>query len=387
MTKGLYNYFGIHQSFKLHGIHGHGFESCRRVLVVFFMATISVLASLAQTPLNETEVYNRIMARQYEEGYTEGTPWDNSHEYYNTVEFDGYPANCFGGRGCYAFMIDMMEYASNYEYPIRLVYGSYDNLPKIRIGDGVRLNNDGHSVVVIGVNPDGHTITVAEANFDSSVHWGRTIDLSNPDNGFNYIATFWPETEPAVTVTIGESGYATFYYSNSAYVIPQGVEAKAVENISGKTINLMPVSSIIPAGYAVILEGEPGEYTFESTSEEGTAALENMLRGTDETEMITPEDKECKYYKLSVKNDVVAFYYGANNGAIFENQAHKVYLPVPVSQANGVNCFLFDSATRIDNMQATGENAGRVTYNLSGQRVSDSYKGVVIINGKKVLRK
>lgn len=386
MTKNLYTCFGVHQSFKLHGTHFLGFESCRRALVVLIMASVSILTSLAQTPLNETDVYNRIMERQYVEGYTEGTPWDNSHTYRNTVEYDGYPAGCYGAGGCFAFMMDMMEYASNYEYPIRVIKGTYDNLPKLHIGDGVRVNNNSHSVLIIGINEDGHTVTVAEGNFNSSVHWGRVIDLADPNNGFTYLSTFWPEQQSAVNVTIGESGYATFYYTNSSYVIPEGVEAKAVENISGNILTLIPLEGIIPAGYAVILEGEPGEYTFEPTSEEGIAG-ENMLRGTEETTWITPEDQTCKYYMLSVKNGEVGFYYGANDGAIFKNQAHRAYLPVPVSQTNGAKGFFFNEATGIDNMLATDENAGHAVYNLSGQLVNDSYKGVVIINGKKVLRK
>ena len=386
MTKNLYTCFGVHQSFKLHGTHFLGFESCRRALVVLIMASVSILTSLAQTPLNETDVYNRIMERQYVEGYTEGTPWDNSHTYSNTVEYDGYPAGCYGAGGCFAFMMDMMEYASNYEYPIRVIKGTYDNLPKLHIGDGVRVNNNSHSVLIIGINEDGHTVTVAEGNFNSSVHWGRVIDLADPNNGFTYLSTFWPEQQSAVNVTIGESGYATFYYTNSSYVIPEGVEAKAVENISGNILTLIPLEGIIPAGYAVILEGEPGEYTFEPTSEEGIAG-ENMLRGTEETTWITPEDQTCKYYMLSVKNGEVGFYYGANDGAIFKNQAHRAYLPVPVSQTNGAKGFFFNEATSIDNMLATDENAGHAVYNLSGQLVNDSYKGVVIINGKKVLRK
>ena len=394
MTKNLYTCFGVHQSFKLHGTHFLGFESCRRALVVLIMASVSILTSLAQTPLNETDVYNRLMERQYMAGYSEGTPWTNDipyrrdDPYLNHVEFDGWPAGCYGGVGCFGFMMDMMEYASNYEYPIRLIYGTYDNLPEIRVGDGIRLDNNGHSVVVLEVHPDGHTVTVAEGNFNSTVHWGRIIDLADPNNGFYYLATFWPEQEPAepVTITIGESGYATFYYSQSAYVIPDGVEAKAVENISGNILTLIPIEGIIPAGYAVILEGEPGEYTFEPTSEEGIAG-ENMLRGTEETTWITPEDQTCKYYMLSVKNGEVGFYYGANDGAIFENQAHRAYLPVPVSQTNGAKGFFFNETTGIDNMLATDENAGHAVYNLSGQLVNDSYKGVVIINGKKVLRK
>ena len=394
MAKGIYNNLGIQQSSRLHGIYRHGFKSCRRALVVFFMATISVLTSLAQTPLNETDVYNRLMERQSMDGYTEGTPWTNDipysfdNPYLNHVEFDGWPAGCYGGVGCFGFMMDMMEYASNYEYPIRIINGTYDNLPEIRVGDGVRLNNNGHSVVVLEVHPDGHTVTVAEGNFNSSVHWGRIIDLADPNNGFTNLATFWPEQEPAepVTITIGESGYATFYYSNSAYTIPNGVEAFTVEGISENTVNLMPLAGIVPAGYAVILEGEPGEYTFEPTSEEGIF-VENMLRGTEEKAMIALEDQTCKYYMLSAKGGKVGFYYGASDGGVFMNEAHRAYLPVPVSQSQGINSFTFDSTTSIYNMQAAGENTDHAIYNLSGQRVSDSYKGVVIINGKKVLRK
>ncbi len=392
MTKNLYTCFGVHQSFKLHGTHFLGFESCRRALVVLIMASVSILTSLAQTPLNETDVYNRLMERQYMAGYSEGTPWTNDipyrrdDPYLNHVEFDGWPAGCYGGAGCFGFMMDMMEYASNYEYPIRLIYGTYDNLPEIRVGDGIRLDNNGHSVVVLEVHPDGHTVTVAEGNFNSTVHWGRIIDLADPNNGFYYLATFWPEQEPDLTITIGQSGYATFYYTNSSYVIPEGVEAKVVENISNNILTLIPLSRIIPAGCAVILEGPAGEYTFASTTEEGIAG-ENMLRGTEDTEWITPEDQTCKYYKLTVKNGKAGFYYGANDGAIFENQAHRAYLPVPVSQTNGAKGFFFNEATGIDNMLATDENAGHAVYNLSGQLVNDSYKGVVIINGKKVLRK
>lgn len=194
MTKiGISYILGIRQSFKLNGCHMHGFELCRRTLAVFILATISVLTSFAQAPLSEFVVYTRIMLRQHMAGYKEGSSWDDSHKYTNTVVFNGYKPGRFTGRGCFAFMMDMMEYASNYEYPVRFVYGSYNHLPEIHIGDGIRLNNNGHSVVVIGKSDDGHTVTVAEGNYNSSVHWGRTIDLANPNNGFTYLATFWPE--------------------------------------------------------------------------------------------------------------------------------------------------------------------------------------------------
>ena len=52
-------------------------------------------------------------------------------------------------------MMDMMEFCSGYEYPIERIEASYNNLPVIRVGDGIRINNDTHSVVVIKVEKTG----------------------------------------------------------------------------------------------------------------------------------------------------------------------------------------------------------------------------------------
>ena len=173
--------------------HYHATGRIRSVFVLAIIAVAFVLPAAAQSPLTEEIVQERLMQRRNMPGYQEGTKWDNSDEYVNTVEHRGYPPGYFTGLGCYGFMMDMMEYASNYEYPIRLVEATYDNLPEIHIGDGIRLYNDTHSVVVIEKSNDGRYVTVAEGNFNYSVHWGRIFDLSKPENGLSYILTFWPE--------------------------------------------------------------------------------------------------------------------------------------------------------------------------------------------------
>lgn len=176
-----------------------------RKILVSIIVTVTVLPTVAQTTLNETDVYNRLMSRKDKDGYKEGTPWDNSHKYVNTVYFDNVPPGYYTGGGCFGFMMDMMEYASNYEYPIRKVEGTYDNLPEIHVGDGVRFEGDYilHAVVVLKVN--GSSVTVAEGNFNSSVHWGRVIDLSDEYNCFKYIFTFWPEVSNAISTGITDN--------------------------------------------------------------------------------------------------------------------------------------------------------------------------------------
>ena len=217
-------------------------------IIISLIVVASALPSLAQKPLNEQEVYERLMSRKDMDGYREGTPWDNSHIYSNTVVFNGSSPGYYGGKGCHAFMIDMMEYASNYEYPIRIVNGSYDNLPEIHVGDGVRVMNDCHSVVVLEV--DETTVTVAEGNFNSSVHWGRTIDLANPAQGFTYIATFWPKVSNTIATGITDNDIDSpirdlcIYHQNGTLIkrIPQ----------TGESIK--SVLSGLPKGFYIVKE-------------------------------------------------------------------------------------------------------------------------------------
>lgn len=219
----------------------------RRIIVSLIVAA-SVLPSLAQKPLNKTEVYNRLMSRKDMDGYKPGTPWDNSHLYSNKVVFDGYKPGCYTGGGCFGFMMDMMEYASNYEYPIRIIEGTYDNLPKIHVGDGVRLMNDCHSVVVLEVN--GTEVTVAEANVNGKVRWGDDYDLSAVYVGFNYIATFWPEESNVISTGITDNVNASLTRDLLIYSL-NGV---LVKRISQTGLSVKAVLQELPKGFYIVKE-------------------------------------------------------------------------------------------------------------------------------------
>ena len=44
-------------------------------------------------------------------------------------------------------------------------------------------------------------------------------------------------------------------------------------------------------------------------------------------------------------------------------------------------------ANALEKVKAEDAQNGKVFYNLSGQKVNDSYKGIVIVNGKKLVSK
>ena len=197
---------------------------------------------------------------------------------------------------------------------------------------------------------------------------------------------------PAVELTISESTYATFYYENDAYMVPEGLTAYTATK-NGNTISLEDKGIYIPAGCPVVIHGEPGTYQFKWSDSSTSFTGDNDLVGSEEGGK--DEETGYKYYVLSWKNqnklpEEVGFYWQSGSHGMWASvKAHQAYMKVPegVAPANGFS-FTFDettSVTTIDGDSTLDMNAPM--YNLAGQRVGKDYRGVVIQNGKKVIKK
>ena len=126
---------------------------------------------------DSTRIYNAIMSLQ--SGYPEGYPWTNSNVYtWGTSVAIGLGYSSYTGRGCVAFAM-MASDAAFGEIPAY----KFTDKSEIRVGDIIRINNDSHSVIVLKIQGNSK-YTVAEGNYNQSVHWGRTVDLSS--TGFSY---------------------------------------------------------------------------------------------------------------------------------------------------------------------------------------------------------
>lgn len=138
--------------------------------------------SAAAADLSEESVRAAMLAM--EKQYPEGTPFNNSNFYQ-------WKGGIFSvGYGCagFAFMLSDAAFGS---LPARKYY----DYNKIRVGDILRLNNDGHSVIVLYVNSD--SVTVAEGNYNGKVHWRREISMATIRNGqTTYAMTRYPEAAP-----------------------------------------------------------------------------------------------------------------------------------------------------------------------------------------------
>lgn len=182
-------------------------------------------------------------------------------------------------------------------------------------------------------------------------------------------------------VTITDAGFATHAskfavdYSNRT----DGLEAYSVSyDPSSKELTYKKINGVVAAGKAVILKGK-GNYILEASSKTATVT-ETGLETSDGSIMGAKN-----IYCLANKNSVVGFYQVASSVQI---PANKAYLEI--NEANSAKYYSIGIGGNTTGIQAIHQNsvkADGIMYSLSGQRVGTDYKGIVICNGKKMIKK
>lgn len=197
-------------------------------------------------------------------------------------------------------------------------------------------------------------------------------------------------------ITIGKTGYSTFYYSSNDAVLPVGLTAytygiKTDENVTKLvSTHQFNAGDTIPAECAVVVKGNPGTYSITLQARKSTKKYDNILKGTYYTKELEANGN-TKYYMLSLdaKGDNVGFYWGATDGGAFTNKAHKAYLAIPKSAGSKISSFILDpeddSAMGIETVEDNG-TATSAIYDLSGRRTLNPSHGIYIMNGKKILK-
>lgn len=127
--------------------------------------------------LTEEGVYSAMLAMKAD--FPEGMPWTNDDFYrWNGGIYSG-------GYGCAGFAFLLSDAAFG-KLPATMKKVNYDRL---HVGDVLRVNNDTHSVIVLEVCADH--VVIAEGNYNSSIHWGRTLTRSQVEAS-DHVLTRWP---------------------------------------------------------------------------------------------------------------------------------------------------------------------------------------------------
>lgn len=236
---------------------------------------------------------------------------------------------------------------------------------------------------------------------DTPVDWnityvGDNIKLGNGSQFLNYENAsaslgnlngwhdndVWKVTEvaelPVALHAIAGKHYATLCTPFS-YTLAEGTTAYTGELDNNATsVRLTAIKGKVEAGTPVILIG---------SSSQATVAIDAAtLARTPKTGLLTgiflPVVWNPDNLSLGSYEGNVGFYKWSGTTL----SANRAYISADKLPANAKSfSIIFDETTAVSNISvAAGENKDEVIYNLAGQRVNKSYKGVVIINGKKI---
>lgn len=188
-------------------------------------------------------------------------------------------------------------------------------------------------------------------------------------------------------LTISNVGWASMYV-NLPLQIPtdvEGLEVYYASAVNGNAITLTQIEAgtTIAPRTAVLVKGTAGIVSFPIMGESGTSYTDNLFAGTSVDKAFNAAGGAVYVLSPETTESCPAFqnYTGTTLGA------HKIWLPKSaVGGTTGAINFVFDDATAINGTDVAVPKSS-VRYNLNGQAVGADYKGIVIVNGKKMLMK
>ena len=195
------------------------------------------------------------------------------------------------------------------------------------------------------------------------------------------------------------SGYATFFDSEHAYALPDGLSAQVVTDVSNskliyKVIALGSAGGVVPKGTAVMLVNDAkcsGTYTLTAKENSASYSGTNLLHGSDGSTTTAGVGYHYKLsYGLGTKwSSVFGWYWGAQNGAPFVIEGHKAWLVVPADAVTRASGYMIEGdATEMLIDIESGNEANDIYYDMQGRSIGvPTSSGVYIKDGKKVIIK
>ena len=219
-------------------------------------------------------------------------------------------------------------------------------------------------------------------------------------------APWWalPASKYREQLTIGATGYTTYYLENENFKVPAGCTAYIITGVtpSGSIttpdqaiVKAFTAGKIIPKKTGFILQGTPNttvEYQANVTGTEENVTG-NLLVGTATEQEISGAG--YKYYIFSASGDQGLGFYkqGTRQGASIKLKPHRAGLRLDESIGRAKSLiFDFDAARReaettgIHGVRPEMQRRDNAVYDLQGRRVVNPTHGIYIINGKKIIK-
>lgn len=236
--------------------------------------------------------------------------------------------------------------------------------------------------------PEGYVITDITALVENANKKFGEVGKNSVDISFTTGINF---TKMVVTygkiksVTPTTNGYATFACSYPVNYRENGLKAYTIKvDEDNKKVAYTEFTGVVPAGKAVLVCGTEGQkYELTPATEKADAAFTTDLKVSDGT----VKSDGTNFYGFTTKDGVSGFVRVAKDVAV---PLGKGYLRLTGNTAAAPVFYSINiggGTTGIGQVEVEKGTENGAIYNLAGQRVDASYKGVVIKNGKKYVNK
>lgn len=211
----------------------------------------------------------------------------------------------------------------------------------------------------------------------------------HPDNNWYYYlqsCTLSGEPMKSYKVKTNAKGWASFS-AVQPVGLPAGLKAYAATDINETHVKLNELTQVA-AEEGVFVNGAPStEYTLNVLENEVTKEATNLIKpilvASAGHEVATTET----VYALATKNDKCGLY-KVESGVTVKGKAYLDATGKSITKAPMFYELGDGAATGIVEVRAaTVQNQTNTCYNVLGQRVAKNVKGIVLVNGKKMLNK
>ena len=245
----------------------------------------------------------------------------------------------------------------------------------------------------ISMSSDNAVITFRGSYTHNLVRYNSDSSLfSCYSSGQNPVQIYKEVVPPTVSGTITEAGWNTFSsnYALDLSTISGGAAYVATTN-DNTEVTLTETSAKVAAGTGLMIKGTAGEtFTIGVTSDAATLTRDNLLVGLPNGGKVAKDDYNYVFAWTTGSVSTAGFWYV--NDAEPTLGAGKAYLHSVGSNGAKLSIVIDDTPSQeetdgIKSVQGSRFTVNGEAYNLAGQKVGADYKGIVIVNGKKIVRK
>lgn len=234
-----------------------------------------------------------------------------------------------------------------------------------------------------GVN-SGLSVDCGTFNSGKWSGWSQTVVFTN-GNARKDIKKITVKYIAKESVTPITNGYATFACSYPVNYSENGLTAYTIKvDEDNQKVAYTEFTGVVPAGKAVLVSGiERQKYELTPATEKADATFATDLKVSDGT----IKSDGTNFYGFTTKDGVSGFVRVAKDVAV---PLGKGYLQLTGNTAAAPVFYSINiggGTTGIGQVEVEKATENGAIYNLAGQRVDASYKGVVIKNGKKYVNK